>query len=108
MTPEPPPYMLPRLNGRLADIEKAVARHYGITVPALRSGTRAKAVSWPRQVAMWAMRPYASESEIGHWFGKDHSTVHHAVIRVEDACQCYGRVRVELARLKLQVLREGE
>ena len=107
MTPEPPPYMLPRLHGRLADIERAVAKHYGIPVRRLHNGGREFHIVWPRQVAMWLMRRYASESEIGRWYGKDHGSVANAARRVTEACQCYGRVRVELARLRLQVMRES-
>jgi chromosomal replication initiator protein len=56
----------------------------------LRSRTRTKAVAFPRQVAMYVARQLTSDSfaDIGKSFGgKDHTTVLHAVNKIEALLQ---------------------
>jgi chromosomal replication initiator protein len=66
-------------------IQLAVAREWGVTPEGLRSKTRTKALTAPRQVAMFLMRELLSLQlvEIGATFGgRDHSTVIHSLERV--------------------------
>src|SRR4029077_8275010 len=66
-------------------IQSAVAREWGVTAEGLRSKTRTKALTAPRQVAMHFMRELLSMQlvEIGAAFGgRDHSTVIHSLDRV--------------------------
>ncbi len=66
-------------------IQQAVAREWGVTPEGLRSKTRTKALTAPRQVAMYLMRELLSMQlvEIGAAFGgRDHSTVIHSLERV--------------------------
>ena len=66
-------------------IQQAVAREWGVTPEGLRSKTRTKALTTPRQVAMYLMRELLSLQlvEIGANFGgRDHSTVIHSLERV--------------------------
>jgi chromosomal replication initiator protein len=66
-------------------IQAAVAREWGVTPEGLRSKTRTKALTAPRQVAMFLMREMLSMQlvEIGAAFGgRDHSTVIHSLERV--------------------------
>jgi chromosomal replication initiator protein len=66
-------------------IQDAVAREWGVTAEGLRSKTRTKTLTVPRQVAMYLMRELLGMQlvEIGTAFGgRDHSTVIHSLERV--------------------------
>jgi chromosomal replication initiator protein len=66
-------------------IQQAVAKEWGVTTEGLRSKTRTKALTAPRQVAMYLMRELLGLQlvEIGASFGgRDHSTVIHSLERV--------------------------
>lgn len=66
-------------------IQGTVAREWGVTPEGLRSKTRTKALTAPRQVAMYFMRELLMMQlvEIGAAFGgRDHSTVIHSLERV--------------------------
>jgi chromosomal replication initiator protein len=90
-------------------IQHAVAREWGVTTEGLRSKTRTKALTTPRQVAMHLMRELLGLQlvEIGAAFGgRDHSTVIHSLERVgamirEDPsfAQRIGRLRALLEGL---------
>lgn len=67
-------------------IQKVVAEHFKIRVVDLKSKKRQRAISAPRQIAMFLARNRTQSSypEIGACFGgKDHTTVMHAVKKVE-------------------------
>jgi chromosomal replication initiator protein len=67
-------------------IQKAVSEHYNLTQADLISERRARAVARPRQVAMWLAKQITTRSlpDIGRRFGgRDHTTVLHAVRRIE-------------------------
>ncbi|MBN1882719.1 MAG: chromosomal replication initiator protein DnaA [Deltaproteobacteria bacterium] len=70
----------------IENIQKIVAKYYKLKVSDLKSQKRLKAVAEPRQIAMYLCKKInkASYPEIGKRFGgKDHSTVIHAVKKVE-------------------------
>lgn len=79
-----------RANDRrlsIEDIQKQVAAHCNIKVSDMHSARRSRSVARPRQVAMYLAKKLTSKSlpEIGRRFGgKDHTTVMHAVKRVEE------------------------
>src|SRR4030095_4089661 len=67
-------------------IQKLVADHYNIKLAELKSARRLKTLTGPRQIAMYLCRKHVKSSfpELGLKFGgKDHSTVVHAVQKVE-------------------------
>lgn len=67
-------------------IQKTVAEHYSLKQADLISERRARAVARPRQVAMWLAKQITTRSlpDIGRRFGgRDHTTVLHAVRRIE-------------------------
>lgn len=69
----------------VADIQQAVAEHYGITREQLLSRTRKREIARPRQVAMWLCRGLTPRSlpEIAkHFRFKDHTNVVHAIRQV--------------------------
>jgi chromosomal replication initiator protein len=66
-------------------IQEIVARAWGISVDALRSKSRTKTITEPRQVAMYLIRIIMGLqlTEIGSSFGgRDHSTVIHSIDKV--------------------------
>lgn len=68
------------------EIQKVVAQHFGLKVVDLKSPKRLKALVLPRQVAMYLSRQLTPQSfpEIGEKFGgKDHSTIIHAIKKIE-------------------------
>ncbi len=70
----------------IESIQKEVANFYGMRVQDLKSDRKQKNIAVPRQVTMYLARRYtgASYPEIGEKFGgKDHSTVIHAVKKME-------------------------
>jgi chromosomal replication initiator protein len=65
-----------------------VAREWGVTVDGLRSKTRTKNLTVPRQIAMYLTRELLSTQlvEIGNAFGgRDHSTVIHSLEKVQQS-----------------------
>lgn len=66
-------------------VQKIVAEHFQIKTSELKSKRRHKALTLPRQVAMYLSRKFTKTSypEIGEKFGgKDHTTVIHAVRKI--------------------------
>ena len=69
------------------EIQKRVAEHYNLRLADMHSARRARAVARPRQVAMWLCKQLTPRSlpEIGRKFGgRDHTTVMHAVRKIEE------------------------
>ena len=69
------------------EIQKLVSRHFELKPLDLVSARRARAVARPRQIAMYLAKRLTTRSlpEIGRKFGgRDHSTVIHAVRRIEE------------------------
>ncbi|HEV8675765.1 MAG TPA: chromosomal replication initiator protein DnaA [Methylomirabilota bacterium] len=74
----------------LDEVQRRVGEVFGVKPLDLRSKTRTKAVAFPRQVAMYIARQLTSDSfaDIGRGFGgKDHTTVLHAVNKIEALLQ---------------------
>jgi chromosomal replication initiator protein len=72
----------------LLTIQQAVAKEWGVTVEGLRSKTRTKLLTTPRQIAMYLTRELLATQlvEIGNGFGgRDHSTVIHSLEKVQEA-----------------------
>ena len=83
-------YDLLRANDRrvsIDEIQKKVAEHYTIKLADMYSARRSRTVARPRQVAMYLCKQLTTHSlpEIGRKFGgRDHTTVIHAVKKVEE------------------------
>jgi len=70
----------------LENILKAVAKHFAIPLHDLRSKKRQKCIAGARQIAFYLMKKHTISSlqTIGNYVGgRDHSTVIHAVMKVE-------------------------
>ncbi|MBC7907771.1 MAG: chromosomal replication initiator protein DnaA, partial [Rhodospirillaceae bacterium] len=91
----------------IEEIQKRVAEHFNIKLAEMSSARRSRQVARPRQVAMYLAKQLTSRSlpEIGRKFGgRDHTTVMHAVKKVEElkgADQNFSE-DVELLRRMLQ------
>jgi chromosomal replication initiator protein len=88
-------------------IRDRVAAEWGVSVDGLMSKRRTKDLTVPRQVAMYLIRELLDLSlvEIGKLFGgRDHSTVIHAIHKVEEdvAADDAFRTRVELLRAQFE------
>ena len=96
----------------LGDIENAVAARFGLTREAMRCLSRARAVARPRQIAMFLAREVTDHSlpRIGRHFGRDHTTVLHAVRRIQRLAADDPRIAAEVegCRELLARAREGE
>jgi chromosomal replication initiator protein len=71
---------------RIEDIQRVVARHYNVSKADLLSSRRTRTIVRPRQVAMYLAKVLTPRSlpEIGRRFGgRDHTTVLHAVRKIE-------------------------
>lgn len=71
----------------IEDIKRKVAEHCNIRVSDMHSARRTRHVARPRQLAMYLSKKLTTSSlpEIGRQFGgKDHTTVLHAVRKVEE------------------------
>ena len=71
-------------------VQKLVAEHFNIKLSDLKSARRLKSFAVPRQIAMYLCRKHVKSSypELGQKFGgKDHSTVVHAVQKIEKQLQ---------------------
>src|SRR5215470_362270 len=71
-------------------IQRKAAEFFGIKLSDMRAKNRTKSVAFPRQVAMYLSRQltHSSLSDIGRSFGgKDHTTVLHAVTKLQSMIQ---------------------
>jgi chromosomal replication initiator protein len=69
------------------EIQKVTSEHYGLKQADLISPGRARALARPRQAAMWLAKQLTTRSlpDIGRRFGgRDHTTVLHAVRRIDE------------------------
>lgn len=74
----------------IEEIQRRVAQYYNIRLADMLSPRRARTVARPRQVAMYLSKQLTTRSlpEIGRKFGgRDHTTVIHAVRRIDELCK---------------------
>jgi chromosomal replication initiator protein len=88
---------------RIDDIQKVVASHYNVSKHDLLSARRTRAIVRPRQIAMYLAKTMTPRSfpEIGkHFGGRDHTTVLHAVRKVEELAAADEMLTQEIELLK--------
>jgi chromosomal replication initiator protein len=93
---------------KIEDILRIVSRHYGVSKGDLLSQRRHRSVVWPRQIGMYLAKHLTARSlpEIGRRFGdRDHTTVLHAIRKIEGQMNADARLRDELEELKKQLSR---
>ncbi|MBL9033235.1 MAG: chromosomal replication initiator protein DnaA [Rhodospirillaceae bacterium] len=95
-----------RANDRrvtIEEIQKRVAEHFNIKLADMQSPRRARSVARPRQIAMFLAKQLTTRSlpEIGRKFGgRDHTTVMHAVKKVEELSAADGSFAEDVDLLK--------
>jgi chromosomal replication initiator protein len=94
---------------RIEDILRVVSRHYGVSRSDLLSQRRHRAVVLPRQVGMYLAKQLTSRSlpEIGRRFGgRDHTTVLHAIRKIDKCATSDAQLKDEIEDLKKQLAPE--
>jgi chromosomal replication initiator protein len=90
-------------------IQEVVAEHFGLRLDDMKARRRTRTVAYPRQVAMYLARELTDLSlpRIGEAFGgRDHTTVIHAVEKIEEASRDDATLSRSLATI-IQKLQEG-
>ncbi|MEO7366354.1 MAG: chromosomal replication initiator protein DnaA [Gemmatimonadaceae bacterium] len=91
----------------ISTIQHVVAKEWGVTTEGLKSKTRTKILTLPRQIAMFLTREllHTQLMEIGQAFGgRDHSTVIHSIEKITDQLtnDMLFKNRVDKVRIILQ------
>lgn len=92
---------------RIEDIQKIVARQFNVARNDLLSNRRTRQIVRPRQIAMYLAKMMTPRSlpEIGRRFGgRDHTTVLHAVRKIEDLIAGDNKLAQEVELLKRLIL----
>ena len=88
---------------RIEDIQKIVARHFNVSKNDLLSNRRTRVIVHPRQISMYLAKHLTPRSlpEIGRRFGgRDHTTVLHAVRKIEGLLSQDPKMNREIELLK--------
>ena len=99
--------LLPQRNSVEPDqVVNVVADTFGVTVDRLKGRDRSRAVSLPRQIAMYILREDVNISlpQIGETLGgRDHTTVIHACSKVSDMIESDDRFRRQIIQIRNQL-----
>lgn len=93
----------PYVGNDIATIQKGVADYYKITVEVLKGKRRSANIAYPRMLAMYLCRVLTDESlqRIGLEFGgKDHSTVIHAIDKIDKDLKSNGQLKEIINEIK--------
>lgn len=83
---------VPRYDkGPLSELVREASQLSGVPVSEIMGKTRKQPITRIRQYAMWKARQqnYTLEA-IGHFFGRDHTTIAHAVERIDNRMRRLG------------------
>ena len=92
---------------RIEDIQRVVSRHYNVSRQELVSDRRTRVIVKPRQIAMYLAKTMTPRSfpEIGRRFGgRDHTTVLHAVRKIEELINSDTKLGHEIELLKRLII----
>lgn len=88
------------------DVIKTVANHYRLKQSAVKGKSRSKELVRARHIAMFLLRNElrVSLEEIGQWFaGRDHSSVIHAVRKIEEEYLNDNQLQQDVSALKMSL-----
>jgi chromosomal replication initiator protein len=88
---------------KIDDILRVVTKHYGVNRSDLLSSRRNRSIVRPRQIGMYLAKSLTSRSlpEIGRRFGgRDHTTVLHAIRKVDELISADNALREDVEILK--------
>lgn len=95
---------------RIEEIQQIVAKHYNLSKNDLLSSRRIRTIVKPRQIAMYLAKNLTPRSlpEIGRRFGgRDHTTVLHAIRKIETQAGKDNKLEKELELLKRLINDQG-
>ena len=90
-------------NISIDSIQKKVSSYYNLSLSDMSSSRRSINIARPRQIAMFLCKGFTSYSypEIGNAFGgKDHTTVIHAVKKIETMLEIDQKLKKQIFELK--------
>ncbi|MEM7695717.1 MAG: chromosomal replication initiator protein DnaA [Pseudomonadota bacterium] len=88
---------------KIEDIQRVVSQHYSVSRQDLVSARRTRTIVLPRQIAMFLCKALTPRSlpEIGRRFGnRDHTTVLHAVRKIDKLLETEKQVQEDVETLK--------
>ncbi len=88
---------------KIDDILRIVSKHFGVSRGDILSQRRNRSIVWPRQIGMFLAKSLTSRSlpEIGRRFGgRDHTTVLHAIRKIEGQVKEDAALKEEIEILK--------
>ena len=88
-------------------IQNLVASHFNLNIQELLSPRRSRSLARPRQIAMYLAKQHTTNSlpEIGRKFSnRDHTTVIHAVKKIDELLKNDNTIRESVAALKKKLL----
>ncbi len=88
---------------KIDDILRIVSKHFGVSRGDILSQRRNRSIVWPRQIGMYLAKSLTSRSlpEIGRRFGgRDHTTVLHAIRKIESHVKDNQTLKEEIEILK--------
>ncbi len=94
----------------ITEIQEMVAKYYQVSVTDIKGRKRVKQIVMPRQIAMYLARELTDSSlpQIGREFGgKDHTTVIHAVDKIEKAMHLDEDLKASIIELKNKLKNRG-
>ena len=97
-------------NNKLINIEfiqNLVAAHFNLSIQELLSSRRSRSLARPRQIAMYLSKQHTTNSlpDIGRKFSnRDHTTVIHAVIKIDELIKKDNDVRQSVVELKKKLI----
>lgn len=93
----------PYVTNDIVSIQKAVADYYKLTIEVLKGKKRSANIAYPRMIAMYLCRMLTDQSfpRIGLEFGgRDHSTVIHAVDKIEEDLKNNSQLKEIMSEIK--------
>ena len=93
----------------ITDIQKVVSEFYGLTVSDLKSTRRERRIARPRQLAMYLAKHLTTLSlpDIALHFGRDHTTIMHAIKQIDYLLQSDNQLGKDAQTLTKR-LKEGD
>jgi len=97
-------------NSKLINVESVqnmVAAHFNLSIQELLSQRRSRSLARPRQIAMYLAKQYTTNSlpDIGRKFSnRDHTTVIHAVKKINELIKKDDEIRQNVAELKKKLI----
>ncbi len=92
----------------IADIQRTTARYFDVSLSDLKSTRRERRIVRPRQIAMFLSKTLTNLSlpDIAQHFGRDHTTIIHAVKTIEGLCTRDKEMVNDIEKITLE-LKEG-